>query len=230
MFDPAEFAKSNLNAGGTLNLFVNADGSINWAASSLNPGTGSGVVNFTITRTYPLMFLATVTQQGLHASVTIVTDSSLNFTIAGARMTGTTADAPVTPVAGGRVGLQFTAEETPPIEFEAYSAPAAEEVTTTQVVSVSTLSGDQPVRQEVKKIVRHFEIVKVDVEGNEGEPNPLPEETLEKMPALLKRFIKSLPNGRYRIYLIEGVEGGVQTSRLILEFYKSGKSLGDPRA
>ncbi len=84
-FNPAEMAKSNLNAGGTLNLFVGTDGSINWSASSLNPGTGSGVVNFTITRTYPLAYLATVTQ-GLHASVTVVTDSSLNFTIAGERI------------------------------------------------------------------------------------------------------------------------------------------------
>ena len=60
-FDAAQFAKSNLNAGGTLNLAVGTDGSINWSASSLNPGTGSGVINFTITRTYPLSYLATVT-------------------------------------------------------------------------------------------------------------------------------------------------------------------------
>ena len=82
---PAQFAKSNLNAGGTLNLVVGTDGSINWSASSLNPGTGNGVINFTITRTYPLSYLATVSQ-GLHASVTVVTDNSLNFTIAGQRI------------------------------------------------------------------------------------------------------------------------------------------------
>jgi fibronectin-binding autotransporter adhesin len=226
-FDPAEFAKSNLNAGGTLNLFVNADGSFNWAASSLNPGTGSGVVNFSITRTYPLAYLATVTH-GLQARATIVTDNSLNFTIDGVRLTGTSADSPVTPVAGAHVGQQFTAQAPPPIEFQAFTAPVAQVVSSTQLPSANTLSGGQPVREEVKKVVRHFEIVKVDVEGHEGEPNPLPDDTLEQLPTLLRRFIKSLPNGRYRIYLIEGAEGGAQTSRLLREFYKSGKSLGDP--
>jgi hypothetical protein len=101
-------------------------------------------------------------------------------------------------------------------------------VNSTQVQSANTLSGETTVREEVQKIVRHFVIVKVDVEGNEGQVNALPDNTLEKMPALLKRFIKSLPNGRYRIYVVEGVEGGAQTTRLIREFYKSGKSLGDP--
>jgi autotransporter-associated beta strand protein len=227
-FDPAEFAKSNLNAGGTLNLFVNADGSINWSASSLNPGTGSGVVNFTITRTYPLSYLTTVSQ-GLHASVTIVTDQSLNFTIRGVRMTGTTAEAPVTTFAAAHhVGIEFTAQEAPPIEIQAYEVPIAQVVNSTQITPANSLSGDQPVREEVKKVVRHFLIVKVDVEGKEGNPNPLPDDTLEQMPTLLKRFIKSLPNGRYRIYLVEGVEGGEQTTRLLREFYKSGKSLGDP--
>ena len=76
--------------------------------------------------------------------------------------------------------------------------------------------------------MRQFQIVKVDLDGNEGSHFALPDDTLEKMPELLKRFIKSLPNGRYRIYLTEGVEGGEKISRVIREFYKSGKSLGDP--
>ena len=226
-FDAAEFAKSNLNAGGTLNLVVGTDGSINWSASSLNPGTGSGVVNFTITRTYPLSYLATVSQS-LRASVTIVTDSSLNFTIAGQRLTGTTADAPPTPVAQARESVQFTVMTAPPIAFQAYSPPAEPAANATQLPTTNTLGGDQPVREEVKKVLRHFKIVKVDPDGSEGTAYALPDDTLAKMPALLQRFIKSLPNGRYRIYLVEGVEGGEQTSRLIREFYKSGKSLGDP--
>jgi autotransporter-associated beta strand protein len=227
-FDPAQPAKSNLNAGGTLNLVVGTDGSIDWSASSLNPGTGSGVINFTITRTYPLSYLASVTQ-GLRASVTIVTDNSLNFTIANQRITGATADAPVTPVAQARESVQYTVQEAPPIEFQAYSPPAAPVVNSTQQLPFSnTLAGEQPVREEVKKVLRHFKIVKVDPDGSEGTPHALPDDTLEKMPTLLKRFIKSLPNGHYRIYLVEGTEGGEQTTRLIREFYKSGKSLGDP--
>ena len=226
-FDPAEMAKSNLNAGGTLNLVVGTNGQINWSASSLNPGTGSGVVQFTITRTYSLAYLATVTQ-GLHASVTVVTDSSLNFTIAGQRIDSATAEAPVTPVAAAHEAVQYTVPVIPPVQIAAYTPPAAQVVPSTQLPTTNTLAGDQPIRQEVKKVVRHFKIVKVDPDGNEGVPHALPNETLEKMPALLKRFIKSLPNGRYRIYLIEGSEGGEQTSRLIREFYKSGKSLGDP--
>ena len=129
---------------------------------------------------------------------------------------------------GQRGSQQYTAQVAPPIEFQAYSPPAAQVVSATQLPSTNTLAGDQPVREEVKKVVRHFKIVKVDPDGSEGTRYALPDDTLEKMPALLKRFIKSLPNGRYRIYLVEGDEGGEQTARLIREFYKSGKSLGDP--
>src|SRR5205814_414653 len=45
-FNSAEKAKSNLNAGGTLNLIVDTSGHIDWNASSLNPGTGDGLVHF----------------------------------------------------------------------------------------------------------------------------------------------------------------------------------------
>ncbi|MGO9115107.1 MAG: beta strand repeat-containing protein [Thermoguttaceae bacterium] len=224
LLDPG---KSNLNAGGTLNLVVGTDGSINWNASSLNPGSGSGVVQFTITRTYSLSYLATVTN-GLHASVTVVTDSALNFTIANQRFTSTTVDAPVTPVAESRESLQYTAAVAPPIQFQAYTPPAAQVVNSTQLPPANTLTVDQPVIETVKKVVRRFIIVKVDLDGNEGTPHALPDNTLENMPALLKRFVKSLPNGHYRIYMIEGVEGGPQTTRLLRDFYKSGRSLGDP--
>ena len=135
----------------------------------------------------------------------------MNFTIANLRLTGTTADAPVTPVAEAHAAQQFTAQSAPPIEFQAYSPPAAQVVSSTQLPSANTLAGEQPVREEVKKVVRHFMIVKVDPDGSEGTPYALPDDTLEKMPTLLKRFIKSLPNGRYRIYLVEGAEGGEQT-------------------
>ena len=127
-----------------------------------------------------------------------------------------------------RGAQQYTVQVAPPIEVQAYPATTVQVISATQLPSTNTLAGDQPVREEVKKVVRHFKIVKVDPDGSEGARYALPDDTLEKMPALLKRFIKSLPNGRYRIYLVEGDEGGVQTERLIREFYKSGKSLGDP--
>ncbi len=227
-FNPAFRAASNLNAGGTLNLVVGADGSIDWSASSVSPGTGSGVVQFTITRTYSLGYLASVTN-GLHADVTVITDSALNFTINGERITSSpTVNAPVTPVAEGHEGIQFTAQAPPVVEFQAYTPTTNPVVNSTQQPSANTLASEQPVRELVKKVVRRFILVKVDLDGKEGTPYPLPDNTLEDMPALLQRFAKTLPNGHYRIYLVEGIEGGPQTTRLLRDFYKSGKSLGDP--
>ncbi|MCL4206671.1 MAG: hypothetical protein KJ000_29660, partial [Pirellulaceae bacterium] len=72
---------------------------------------------------------------------------------------------------------------------------------------------------------RELVIVKLGPMGEEGESYLLPEDALQDLNGLFQRFVaEGLPNGRYRIYLRES---GFPPRKL-LEFYKSGRSIGDP--
>jgi hypothetical protein len=73
---------------------------------------------------------------------------------------------------------------------------------------------------------RELVIVKVGPLGEEGESALAARRcALENLEGLFQRFVEEgLPNGRYRIYLREiGFP-----PRKLLEFYKSGRSIGDP--
>jgi len=83
----------------------------------------------------------------------------------------------------------------------------------------------QSLRETTREDLREFYVVKVGSDGEEGEPQRLPDDALSNLGGLFENFRKQqLPNGTYRVYLREP---GFPTRKLI-EFYKSGNSFGDP--
>ena len=135
----------------------------------------------------------------------------------------------MTPVAAARRSVQYAARPRRRSSSRPISPPAV------QVVNSTQLPLDQHPGEATSRFARKSRrscgisrSSRSTPTAAKAHPTPCPMTPWRRCRPCCKRFIKSLPNGRYRIYLVEGVEGGEQTTRLIREFYKSGKSLGDP--
>lgn len=120
--------------------------------------------------------------------------------------------------------LQPVAFEPPPVLV--HSEPILVLPETRSATPQSTQATDEATGVEVNSsATRELVIVTVNGDGEELQSYPLPVDALVNLQNLLQRFIdEGLPDGRYRIYLREV---GFPV-RKILEFYKSGTTIGTP--
>jgi hypothetical protein len=222
-----------VKGGDVIQLFTSETGDDQWQLFSSGDGTGP-ITMEELSHEYPIGFLLQLIADGrneLRVFVTLTSDESIRLegratTDSEIRNLASTTAEVVSIIPAGQFtfapqAVQFQAPipllpimtESRPVESRANSATIvrAEEIqTAVEVTSTAT---------------REMVIVKVGPLGEEGDPHLLPEDALEDLEGLFERFVEEgLPNGRYRIYLREiGFP-----PRKLLEFYKSGRSIGDP--
>ncbi|TVS20392.1 MAG: hypothetical protein EA424_04205 [Planctomycetaceae bacterium] len=183
---------------------------------------------------YPLAFLLQLIEEGrndLRVVVTLTSDESIRLegraTADGEirNLASTTAEAvsilPAGQFAFAPQAVQFQAP-VPLLPITTESRPVESRANGPTIVRAEEI---QTAVEVTSTATRELVIVKVGPLGEEGDPHLLPEDALEHLEELFERFVQEgLPNGRYRIYLREiGFP-----PRKLLEFYKSGRSIGDP--
>ncbi len=228
---------------------IAADGSLVFQASS-----GSGPITFQVTRVYSLVYLMTVT--GDVRAIVILGNDGYTTQITG--QIGDVAEVKNAPVTPGNIvlddsrtaldGSDLDLNRTLDVRYKhlagdqfrfAESPTAVAELKAPRIAMVSRVILEQAAIPEAANRVEYAElrgeesveearilyIVKVGPNGEEGEPHRLPDDALADLAGLFAKFKQEgLPNGLYRIYL---KEAGFPRRKLI-EFYKSGKSIGDP--
>jgi len=214
----------HLHAGDHVVLFV--DGSGNGVPVITHAGD-TGPIAFSVSRDYPIGFLATV-KDSIRSTLVLTNDPGIKLhDVRGVDLNR------VSAVASVKVAGETTRWSEPP---PAYLQPPPIEMPEQRRVLVETSLApleqraarydELPPRTESSvENVRVWYIVRVLPSGLEVERHPLPD-TIASDPANL--FVKlramGLQNGRYRIYLEElGFP-----RRLVHEFYKSGNSFGEP--
>jgi hypothetical protein len=208
-----------INAGDSVVLNVNQNGSQQeWIVT---PGSGQGPITLKLVHTFAFASLAAAGSQ-VSAIVTVATDPTITL-----KDSQSSAQTVATPVAGNEFVEPPTAPTFAPPAFIAAIAPQF--VPLTQQADTLQLANrveSRPVQSEkIEEDARRLTLVKVDPDGQEEEPQPLPEDALQRLNDLFERFKKiGLPNGKYRIYL---EEAGFP-KRQLREFYKSGDTIGDP--
>ncbi len=216
-----------ISAGDTVELIVNQDGSRKqWIVTH---GSGQGPIALKLVHTFSVASLKVAGAQ-ISVMVTATTDPSIALTDSrgtAQNNLGQTTGIVLTPVAGTEFEVPPVPPTFSPPPFIAASAPQFIPVTQqADTLQLATRVESRPVQGEkIDEDTRRLTLVKVDPDGQEEDPQPLPEDALQRLNDLFERFKKiGLPNGLYRIYL---EETGFP-KRQLLEFYKSGETVGDP--
>jgi len=195
-------------------------------------GDGTNYIELDVNREYSIEYLRTVTGNDLFATIVLENDPNIRLSDS----SGVDLNRVSAVVATSFSGQQFTApaamgsrEPEPIATTEAPPAPLPEQ----RSVPPQPPSRSEEIRVKREEVVedeRKIYLVKVGPDGSEGERTSLPEGALSNLSALLERFKGSaeegregLPNGLYRIYL---EEVGFPR-RKVMEFYKSGDTLGE---
>jgi len=214
---------TGLHAGAAATLHVAEDGS---GTPTITPGGSTGPATLEITRNYPVDHLITVVSE-VTATVEVLNDARIALDDVRAVNLNAVDSSVTTRVSGeqfGGVGIPMKADETPEIIIpEPIVVPPPTRAALPQ--PPAQLEYLRPPSETVAEEERLLYIVRVGPDGQEGTRHELPEDAMADTKALFERFRrKGLPNGLYRIYL---KEVGFPR-RLLMEFYKSGDTFGDP--
>ncbi|NUQ62101.1 MAG: hypothetical protein HUU20_06415 [Pirellulales bacterium] len=236
---------SYTGSGGT----IGPDGSLEF-----QPSAGSGPIRFEVTRVYALTYLMTL--RGDVRAIVVLGNDAYETQITGTiNGIADVAGSPVTPgrivLDDGRVAVDGTSLDLNRVidanykhlageRFHSAELPAeAERLPLPPAPAVARLPLEATAPPEAadraEYIVLQSEgglekervlfIVKVGPDGKEGEPHLLPDNALSNLSGLFDQLKQeNLPNGLYRIYLKEAAF----PRRKLVEFYKSGTSIGDP--
>jgi hypothetical protein len=214
-----------LNAGDTLDIFVNEDGTIgSYSRTPPEPGYETDPIYFSLSREYTLAYLQTVTTT---VETWMVVSNDPKIRLDDARPESLNE---VSAVAGVKVGTQFQYSAQPP-QFApppmlrpSEAAPVAPEVIPVPPVTLIRYEEIPPSGEAKAEEARLIYLVQVFPGGREGDPYVLPDDALADLARLFEQFrAEGLPNGRYRIYL---KEVGLPP-RQVIEFYKSGDVFGE---
>ncbi len=197
--------------------------------------TSSTPITFTdLGHQYTIDYLVSIVEQGrkfVEAQLELTSDPSIQLIGRPAPQLAPTDLISVSTTVRSSVTVGQILFALQPVEFEPPRALVhSEPVLVLQESRPSTPQINQTVDQATgvevnSNATRELVIVTVGAEGEELESYALPPDALINLQGLLQRFIdEGLPNGRYRIYLREV---GFPV-RKILEFYKSGTSIGTP--
>ncbi len=207
------------------------------------PAAAANGITFAISHTYDLSFVTSHEGGKLTAVVKLVNNSSIQLSNPaqdGNIVSGTPPAAGSLNAVQAAVSVPITSAyrgvPTPPAFVlpavadarEVLVAPAIASTPPRQAVNAPN---DLVVRQDTIVVERRMiEIVKLDPDGNAEN-----ETTLTDVPEKLNELLEKLKlgtyrNGRYAVYLTEySVTGQVVVGRrLLMEVYKSGRTLGDP--
>jgi hypothetical protein len=210
---------------------------------SFLPAAPKNGITFAISHTYDINFVSSLGRARLTAVVKLVNNNSIVLsdpTQDGNIATGqppspSSLNAVQTstsvPVTSGHAGVPTPTPFAPPTVVAPREVAAVSVVTSTPPVqSVNVLNEFNPREDKVATERRMIEIVKLDPDGN-----PEKEVILTDVPEKLNELLAKLKqgayrNGRYAVYLTEYSSTGntVIGRRLLMEVYKSGRTLGDP--
>ena len=222
-----------VTGGDVIRLFTSETGDDTWVVISSGDGSGA-IVMEELAHEYPIAFLLQLVTEGqneLPVIVTLTSDQSIRLEGRATEdgeiqdLSSTTAKA-VSVIPAGQItftpqAIQFQ-PPVPLLPITIESRPVAMQANPPTIVRTEEI---QTAVEVSLTATRDLVIVQVGPLGEEGEPHLLPDDALEDLEGLFERFVEEgLPNGRYRIYLREiGFP-----PRKLLEFYKSGRSIGDP--
>jgi len=212
-----------------LSIQVATDGT-----ATVNVGDdGTNYIELDVSREYSVTYLSTVTANDVFATIEWENDPNIRLSDSSGVDLNTVSRVVATQLGSREFqrarGVPMQLREPAPIPVPQVTAPAPVSVAVPPLSRGRTT--DLQVRaEEVVEEERKLYIVRVGADGEEVDKRFLPEGALSNLSALLERFKGSaeegregLPNGLYRIYL---EEVGFPR-RKVMEFYKSGDTLGE---